>query len=202
MQEQISKSSNQTKRVARPVKPLDAEAPRYKGTIVEDELTRHGGALLAMLSGRAQELGHNRGEMSQHLGVTYGYIAQLTSGHRKLEHISMEFADACTRYLGVPKMTVLMAAGVVKPEDILERPNELTTVLPQALQFISRDPDYGPLMPRELLLTGVSAQMQYFIVRLYEAAAGRKFIPGEHSLKDIADTLRSIQRRREELTLG
>jgi hypothetical protein len=186
-------------RSVRPTKALSASTPRYKGTIVEEELVRNGGALLAMLSGRAQELEHNRSEMSTHLGVTYGYIAQLTSGHRKCEHISMEFADACTKYLGVPKMTVLMAAGVVKPEDTFERPDDLGTALPLALQFVSRDPVFGPLMPAELFSDSANPALQFFVIRLYEAATKRKFIPGEHSVHDIAKSLQAIERRRKEL---
>ena len=177
-----------------------AKAPRYQGTVVDEELVRQGGALLGMLAGRAQELGHNRTEMAKHLNVTYGYIAQLSSGHRLPQHISAEFAEACTRYLGVPKLTVLMAAGVIKVEDALEKPDEITTSLPLAMQFISRDPEFGALMPPELLSASeTSANLQFFIVRLYEKATARKLIPGEHTIEMIANALDLVERRRQDL---
>jgi len=199
--------ARQKPRSVRATKALPRNTPRYQATIVEEDLVRRdkdgnplkGGALLAMISGRAIELGHNRQEMAKHLDVTYGYIAQLTSGHRKCEHISMEFADNCTRYLGVPKMTVLMAAGVVSIEDTFENPEDLSTALPLAMQFVARDPIFGSLMPTKLLDENADPALQFFIIRLYEAATKRKFLPGEHTIESIVTTMKKIEGRRQEL---
>ncbi len=180
-------------------KPLPTSAPRYKGTIVEDELLKPGGTLLAMMTGRAQELGHSRAEMAEHIGVTYGYIAQLISGHRLPENMSKEVLEACAQYLGVPKFTVLVAAGIVRPEDIQERPEQIGNTVSAALQFIGKDPTFGPLMPPELLTTAVSAQLQYFVVRLFESATGSKLIPGERSVEEIISALSQVEQRRQEL---
>jgi hypothetical protein len=199
-----STSAGAKGRAVRTTKTLPPNTPRYQSHIVQEELTRVndkgepvGGPLLAMLAGRASELNHTKSEMAKYLGVTYGYIAQLGSGHRFTYNISMEFADACTRYLGVPKMTVLMAAGIVKFEDTFERPDDLATALPMALKFIERDPNFGPLMPPELLEG--STGMQFFVIRLYEAATKRKFIPGEHTVESIAKTLKEMDDLRKKL---
>jgi len=171
----------------------------WNGTVDEDDLVRPGGALLAMLSGRARQLGHSRGEMARNLNVTYGYIAQLASGHRRTEYISDEFATACARYLGVPKVTVLMASGSIAPQDMFEKPDEIAISLPRALAYMQEDPVFGPLMPPELFARDAPARLQFFAVRLFEAARGCKLIPGEHSLETIAASLKMIEDRRRQL---
>lgn len=188
-----------TARTHRSAKALPDNAPKYKGTIVEDELLRPGGTLLAMLTGRAQELGHSRGEMAEHIGVTYGYVAQLISGHRMPENMSMDVLEACAQYLGVPKLTVLVAAGIVKPEDTQEHPEQIGNTVTAALQFISKDSTFGPLMPPELLSVSASSQLQYFVVRLFEAATHSKLIPGERSVEEILGALGQVEQRRQQL---
>src|SRR5690606_6052750 len=105
----------------------------------------------------------------------------------------------CARYLGVPKITVLMASGSIKPEDMFEEPDDIATSLPSALELIEKDTMFGPLMPPEVLATHASPRLQFFVVRLFEAARGLKLIPGEHSLETIAASLRAIEKRRREL---
>lgn len=171
----------------------------WDGTVNTDDLLRPGGALLAMLAGRARQLGHTRRELAGHLGVTYGYIAQLASGHRRAEHISDDFAKACARYLGVPKVTILMASGAITPQDVFEKPDEIESSLHRALAYMEEDPVFGPIMPPELLGLNASPRVQFFAVRLFETARGCKLIPGEHSLEAIAASIRGIEEYRERL---
>lgn len=173
--------------------------PPWDGRVDDQELVRPGGALLAMLSGRARQLGHTRGELARRLGVTYGYIAQLASGHRKPEHISDEFAEACARYLGMPKVTIMMACGRLKPEDVFEKPDEIAAALPKALEYIALDPVFGPIMPPEVTARDAPARLQFFVVRLFEAARNCKLIPGKHSMATIAESLKKIEEHRRRL---
>lgn len=196
------RAKRKTSKASKSAKALPGNAPKYKGTIVEDELLKPGGTLLAMLTGRAQELGHSRGEMAEHIGVTYGYVAQLISGHRMPENMSMDVLEACAQYLGVPKLTVLVAAGIVKPEDTQEHPEQMGNTITAALQFISKDATFGPLMPPELLSASSSSQLQYFVVRLFEAATHSKLIPGERSVEEIIGALGQVEQRRQELLLS
>lgn len=194
-----------TKKRARKAKSVSTESrrsegdrPTWDGKIDNDELVRPGGALLAMLSGRARQLGQTRGELAKSLGVTYGYIAQLASGHRKPEQISEEFAGACARYLGVPKVTVLMAAGVLTEQDFFEQPDEIAAALPRIISVIREDREFAPIFPPELI-KDVSPQLQFFVVRLFEKARGVKLIPGEHSIDSITASLKKIENLRKEL---
>lgn len=170
----------------------------WSGGLSAEELARPGGTLLAMLISRANELGHQLGDMAEELNVTYGYISQLRSGLRKTEHISDAFANAAALYLGVPRMTVLLASGRVRPEDVFQDPNEAILALPRAVKFIQNDPTYGPLMPTELLTA--DEKLQFFVVSLYEAAAGRRLLPGRQNPEKIAEQIKQVHAYRAELT--
>lgn len=193
------RSSKASAKATKSIEPKSFKDTPWDGRIDDDELVRPGGPLLAMLTGRARQLGHTRQQMSKQLNVTYGYIAQLTSGHRSTENISDDFAAACARYLGVPKVTVLLAAGALKPEDFFEQPDEIETALPRAMDFIKSDPKYGPLLPPEVTARDASARLQAFVVRLYEGVTGLKFLPGEHAVENIVKALKEIDQRRTQL---
>lgn len=191
------KSKSKTKSVKSPDRSVNRTP--WDGSVDDEELLRPGGALLAMLSGRARQLGHSRGALATNLNVTYGYIAQLASGHRRPEHISDDFANACAAYLGLPKVTVLMAAGALKAEDMFERPDEIASALPDAIEYVLKHPTWGPLAPPEVRAKNASAPLQFFVVRLFEAATGLKLIPGEHSIENIAQSLKTLDELRQKL---
>ena len=86
----------------------------WSGGVKGEELARPGGPLLAMLVQRANELGHNMADMAGELGFTYGYISQLRNGQRQVTTIRDKFVDACAAYLGVARITVLLAAVVLR----------------------------------------------------------------------------------------
>jgi transcriptional regulator with XRE-family HTH domain len=168
------------------VTQLDPKITRipWTGGLDKAELSKPGGLLLAMLIFRANELGHKMHEMASELGVTYGYVIQLREGIRQVKNVSDEFAKACALYLGVPRLTVLLASGKITPEDLFENPFELVRALPQALRFIQKDPELGGIMPVELFQA--SEQVQFFVVALYEAATHKKLLPGKVDHLDLA----------------
>jgi hypothetical protein len=159
----------------------------WSGGLSEEELMRPGGILLSMLIQRANELGHQLGDMAKELGVTYGYISQLRTGLRKTHQISDAFATSCALYLGAPRMTVLLASGRVKPEDVFPDPNELLNTLPRAIQFIRHDTEFGPLMPPDML--NADPQLQYFVVTMYEKATGRVLLPGRENPASLGEQI-------------
>ena len=161
--------------------PVASPAPgkRTGWNVAKKSHTSAGEQLLVkMLFARANELGHQLQEMAAQLGVTYGYIAQLRNGMRKCEHISNQFATSCSGYLGTPRMTVLLAAKHILPEDMFADPHAAAKSVPAAMDFVSRDPRFGPLMPVALRHKDVPYEVQFFIVSLYEEATGTKLIPG------------------------
>ncbi len=164
-------SGARAKKVPEPVKRTRVA---WSANLSDEELRTEGGILLAMLISRANELGHTLKEMSEELGVTYGYIAQLRSGRRLIENVSDAFADRSALYLNVPRLTVLMAAGRVRADDIFKAAPNLFMEVPAAMAFIQRDPEYGPWMPASFL--SMTPREQLFLVRLYEKASGRRLL--------------------------
>lgn len=82
----------------------------WDGQLDADVLKRgvKGADLYAALQNRARQLGHTLQEMCEFMGFSYPYYAQLRSGRRSLNVSQEEFTAACARYLGVPRLTVLM----------------------------------------------------------------------------------------------
>lgn len=186
-------------RTTRNVRGPKGESTRvpWSGGLSREELARPGGTLLAMLIQRANELGHQLGVMANEINVTYGYISQLRSGLRKTEHISDSFANACALYLGVPRMTVLLASNRVKPEDVFSDPVEMVSILPRAIKFIQGDPVYGPLMPPDII--NADPKLQYFIVCMYEDATKKTLLPGRANQVELAKQIQQFQAIRQQM---
>jgi len=170
----------------------------WLGGLSKLELQKPGGILLAMLTSRANDLGHQLIEMSDELNCTYGYISQLRSGVRKTQHISDEFATACAVYLNVPRLTVLLAAGRIRPLDIYQDKYEVIATIPRAMQFIIGDFTFGPLMPPGLV-DETPLETQFLIVKLFEAATGHTLLPGTFDANQIAHQIQEYQAYRDHL---
>lgn len=169
---------------------------RHEGLSAK-EFALPGGVLLSMLLRRANERGHNLKKMAAELNVTYSYIAQLRSGARKTIDIGEDVIKACMLYLGMPRLTVLLASGRMKPEDFYSDPFEVVSTLPRAIEFILDDPKYGPLMTIDLI--DGNPKLQYLIVALYEDATQKTLLPGRMSALQIADQIQRCQESRETL---
>lgn len=169
----------------------------WSGGLDKSELAKPGGVLLAMLLFRANELGHRMSDMAGELGVTYGYIVQLREGIRQVKNVSDEFAKACALYLGVPRLTVLLAAGKITPEDLFEDPADMLRSLPNAMRFIQKDSEFGGIMPPELM--DAAPQVQFFVVALYESATKRKLLPGKVDHYDLARQVEAYNESRQAL---
>lgn len=193
MKNQTAKDSNVTL-----LKDKTTRVP-WAGGLDKAELAKPGGLLLAMLIYRANELGHKMQEMSSELGVTYGYLVQLREGIRQVKNVSDEFAQACALYLGVPRLTVLLASGKITPADMFENPHDLVRTLPRAMQFIQRDSEFGGIMPADLFTA--SEQVQFFVVMLYEAATRKKLLPGKIDHLDLAKQIESFHEAQGKLRI-
>ena len=111
-----------------------------------EERTQTGARLLAWLFREANERGIQMQELAEHLGVTYGYLAQLRKGPerggREIKKVSEDFIDNAARFLGVPRLSVLIAAGVVRLEDF-RQVESWEHELDRALSYLESDPVYG-----------------------------------------------------------
>ena len=151
--------------------PRDYERIPWSGNLDEVEISRPGGLLLAALITCANERRLQLNDMASELGVTYGYINQLRNGIRKVSQVSDEFALACSYFLGIPRLTILMLAGRLNPEDLFEQDNMLAAEVSRAMGFICDDLVWGHLITPEL--RSGSEHSQFAVVKLYEAATGK-----------------------------
>jgi transcriptional regulator with XRE-family HTH domain len=169
----------------------------WSGNLDDEELARPGGMLLAALIRMANESGHQMAEMAKEMGVTYGYINQLRNGTRQVNQISDDFANACALYLGIPRLTVLMLAGRLTPEDIYESRDLIVEEIPRAMRYICDDPDWGHLVTPAVRNGDYATH--FLIVRLYEAATQKSLLSGSISPETLAgdiEKLLVIQKKR------
>ncbi len=159
--------------------------------VTAEEMKRPGIILIAWLTQTANERGLQMQELATELGVTYGYIAQLRNGHRETRHISDEFADACAKFLRVPRMAVLLASGRVRADDFYESPETLPALLDNALHYIQKDPDWGPFLPPEVFATTLA--IKQFVVMAYEEATERSLVPTRFDLQSMLDSIGELQ---------
>lgn len=150
-----------------------------------------GEPLFAALQNRARQLGHTLGDMCACLSFSYPYYSQLRSGRRTLSGASEEFTAASAKYLGIPRLTVLALADLVRPEDLYESQNAIETHLPRAFEYVCEDPHWAHLAIGDVRTAG--PRTQYLIVRLYEQMAGLQFLPPAIVPEQLAQGMAALQ---------
>lgn len=163
---------------------LQFQTAHWGGGIGKEDLEREGSTLLAMLYSKAHSEGIQAQELAtEKLGVHPSYLGQLRSRVKLVENISHDFAEACSRYLGIPLIAVLVAAGQLREQDFRE-PVEESSLLRQALEYILRDPAFGPIVTPRLLYLDVAIQRAF--VLFYERATGKRLLRGRVTAADLA----------------
>lgn len=130
--------------------------------------------LMHWLAVAAAERGMNLRGLAAELKVTYGYILQLRGGTRELSAVSDKFVDEVTRFLNLPRISILAACGRVTLEDFVPAPS-LDHYISRAFAFIERDATWGAVMPSSI--KAADRETKLFVIRLYEAATGALLIP-------------------------
>lgn len=139
----------------------------------EEDVQRQGAELLAMLYQRANEDGLQLRELAAVLGVTYGYIHQLKTGHREVAQVSDEFIASCARYLNKPRIYIQALSGKLSLADF-SQPDSLEGEVDSALSLMYKDRNWGGYMSLSIKSLGLKERL--FIVRLYETATGKTLI--------------------------
>ena len=167
---------------ALPAAVLPFPNPRW-GEYTKDDVEREGSTLLAMLYAKARADRLQTQELAQRLDVHPSYLGQLRSRAKYVENISREFAEACARFLGIPLISVMVAAGQLREQDFREAVDG-SALLGQALDYILRDPVVGPIVPPCLLEQ--DERIQRAFVLLYEKATGKRLLGGRVTAADLA----------------
>lgn len=155
------------------------------------ELSRPGATLLALILEAANTRGLGARELAEDaLGVSYSYFASLRNGEKEITKIGDDVITRIAKFLGLPKVAVMLAAGQLKLEDFYQDPEIFQTHLQPALQFIQRDPNVGAHMPASVFTADPA--IQQFVVILYEKAYGKTLIPSKVSLEEIAKRYKNL----------
>ena len=155
------------------------------------ELSRPGATLLALILDAANTRRLGTRELAEkELGVSYSYFASLRSGEKEIAKIGDDLVARIAKFLGLPKVAVMLAAGQLKLEDFYQEREILQTHLQPALQFIQRDPRIAPLVPASVFDADVA--LQQLVVILYEKAYDRTLIPSKVSIEEIAERYKTL----------
>lgn len=146
-----------------------------------------GGALLAWLFEEANRRGIQLQDLAKKLDCTYGYLAQLRTGRRKVYKISDEFADACADFLKVPRLAVLLASGKIRTTDFYEDPDALEPQLDNALRYIQNDTVWGPFLPADIW--NASLGIKQFVVLAFEQVRDRRLVPSKVDPEEIVEAM-------------
>lgn len=121
-------------------------------------------------------------EMARQIGVSYGYLAQLASGLRSMEGVTADFCRATARYLGIPPVTAMLAAGRLNSFDFLmpESGESPSGQLNEGLERIASDPLVGCLMPAEVW--DAPDSVKSLLVALHEEVTQRELFPPRRML--------------------
>lgn len=170
----------------RPRAATSAVSQAWDGALDEAELAKPGGLLLAALVAAAARRGHQLSELSGQLGITYGYLAQLRNGTKHVNQVGDDFVKACSSYLQVPRLTVLMLAGRITPTDFFESETMLPPAVERAYAMVCEDPVWGPMQTAEL--RKASVESRFTVIRLYEAATGLRLMPEAINMRTLAES--------------
>lgn len=154
--------------------------------LTPDELARPGAILLGLLFTKATSRGIGMDELAKEvLGISYAHLSALRRGRKDVRSMSDELIVRIAKFLGMPKISVMLEAGQVKAEDFYPDPDIVDAYLETALNFIKHDPKIGSYMPATLFVA--DREVKLFLIILYEEVTGKPLIPGRPSIKEIID---------------
>jgi len=151
--------------------------PTYVGDEARKAELQQMPRLIDWLYRTAAARGQTKAEMSQQIGVTFGYVRQLATGVRLVEQVSGDFCRACANYLDIPPVAVMLAAGRITLQDFLMPEVERAPgwQLTAGLERIAADPLVGCLMPQEVW--DAPDPVKQLLVALYEDATKQELMP-------------------------
>jgi transcriptional regulator with XRE-family HTH domain len=133
-----------------------------------------GGPLMGWLLDEAHSRNMSQNDMALSLGVTVGYVNQLRTGVRKTENVGQEFAEAASRYLGVPTIVVKLLAGHIKVSDFARKHESQEQVVERALRQVQKD--LQTRMSTTVDLSSLPFEAKQAIVLLHSEVSGYDYL--------------------------
>jgi len=172
-----------------------ATKPAGGGGLTAAALKKRGAALVGLIMEARASRGLTYEQVAKQLRMHRNYLLLLRKGKREISNVSNETMESIASFLGIAPVLAMLAGGQLRLEHFYQSPEVLHQSLGQALTFIQRDPDLGPYMPATAF--SADADLQGFILLLYERATGKTLIPGRVSLEDIAKSYEALDSESE-----
>lgn len=133
-----------------------------------------GARLLEMLFDEANRNNMGMEQLADAIGTSRPNLYSLRQKRRSVPNMNREYKEACARFLGIPYVSVLIAAEVIKPEDFLVPLDDDDRAIDAALDFIRRDPVHGDKVPVEI--ADADKALKLFVIECYEKAEGKRLL--------------------------
>jgi hypothetical protein len=141
--------------------------------------------LLSWLMLEGSKRGMTTVELAKELGVTFGYFIQLRDGIRSSAHISREFSETCAEFLGLPRISILIAAGVVRRSDFYADAWDLSYRVDRAIAYMRGDHGSELVVPKSL--DDADLETKLLIIQLYERLTGMLLVPDRADVELLLD---------------
>ncbi|WP_345797614.1 hypothetical protein [Castellaniella sp. MT123] len=126
--------------------------------------------LIELLLRRAAQNGHSLVRLSSEIGISYQRLVQYRRGEARLASARRLTLENIGAYLQIPVVLVLLMAGSIGMRDLTWPGEAERHRVAMALALMRQDIHVGPLVPGGL--EGASAEVQHFVVFLYEQLVG------------------------------
>jgi transcriptional regulator with XRE-family HTH domain len=136
-----------------------------------------GRELIRALIKRARELGMDKYELADAIGITYPYLIALSNGSRPIPGISHDKLRRMASFLGLTFVQVLMLAEIVKPEDfVVDQEERLDLSLERAIENMRMDEEWGRIAPSKSEWSNLSRSTRLGIAMMWERVSQQDLI--------------------------
>ena len=159
------------------------ERPANRSGLLQIGPESPGYRLMHLLFNRAAGTGLSLADMAEKSGVSVSTLSHLRTGRRRVDRLEREGIEKIASWLELPVLSVMILAEQVRPEDFYGAHSTLKTNIHMGLRYISEDPDWGGIVPKDV--DGWDQDAQLYILWCYEQATGRRLLPGGIDYEDL-----------------
>jgi transcriptional regulator with XRE-family HTH domain len=144
---------------------------------VAEKTNLKGIALILSLFKKAEDLGLDKYDLCEQIGITYPYLNALSNGHRPVSGVSLDKLRKMGDFLGLTFVQTQMLAEIIKPEDFVQQKGEsLNNQLNDAIESMRQNTEWGSAAPTHKEWGALSLNTRIGIAMLWQSFSSKKFI--------------------------
>lgn len=129
--------------------------------------------LVSWLYAEAQRRGLQLGEVASLIGMSRAYLFRLRTDPATTQSLGRDYVEKIAKFLGIPVIAVLLAAGQVRPEDICSQSELEVEEIARAIRFIADEPSSAIALAD---IESMTHPQKVALVRMYERATGKRLL--------------------------